>query len=322
MVVLFSVASVSICVCSVLGDWDGGIFHNVEEFNESPPDSVNESYFENSSFYLWKNDQPVLKLNTSELVTNAFSDRIDFLNPSGLVHSPEGGVLYEGHKGIFNKRARALSLFGDVKVETAYSTFESQKIEYLFAQDRLSAEGGVQTRSLFPQTLDRVVVSSESLLSFLKMKETTYYGGAKGSIKKKRVYEEGIDFSSEEITLNLVSGKVDLNREVTVQKQSLWASSSRGEIFLENFNKKLRYLALYDDVKLVEKVSPASNGELLERRAFSEKLEFIASEGKIFLTGSPRVVQRNDIIRGNTITIRENNETVEVEDANTNFQLR
>ena len=47
---------------------------------------------------------------------------------------------------------------------------------------------------------------------------------------------------------------VSLNDKVTLKKQPFMATSHRGEIYLENYNKKLKYFVLNDDVKLEEKV--------------------------------------------------------------------
>ena len=58
------------------------------------------------------------------------------------------------------------------------------------------------------------------------------------------------------------------------------------------------------------------------RRAFSEKLEGLARDNKLILTGYPKVFQLNDIIKGNVITLRGNNEVVEVDDANTHFKIQ
>ena len=67
---------------------------------------------------------------------------------------------------------------------------------------------------------------------------------------------------------------------------------------------------------MVEKGSP------FVRKAYSERLEGYITEEKIILQGSPKVFQRDDVIRGNTITLRRNNESIEVDDANTKFNLR
>jgi lipopolysaccharide export system protein LptA len=104
---------------------------------------------------------------------------------------------------------------------------------------------------------------------------------------------------------------------VSFKKENLEAFANRGEVFLENYNKKLKYYALYDDVKLQENL--VSNGKPMARKAFAEKLEGQMAEKKIILTGLPKVFQERDVIKGNRIIIRENVETVEVDDANTNI---
>jgi len=71
---------------------------------------------------------------------------------------------------------------------------------------------------------------------------------------------------------------------------------------------------LYDDVKVVERVE--TERATFERKAFSEKLEGISSEEMVILTGYPKVYQLDDFIKGNKIILRENNEVVEVDDAN------
>ena len=107
---------------------------------------------------------------------------------------------------------------------------------------------------------------------------------------------------------------------VSIKKENLDGYANRGEVYLENYNKKLKYYALYDDVRLQEKL--VNNGRPLVRKAFAEKLEGLIGEKKIILTGLPKVFQERDVIKGNRIIIRENIETVEVDDANTNLILK
>jgi len=106
---------------------------------------------------------------------------------------------------------------------------------------------------------------------------------------------------------------------VSFKKDNLDAQANRGEVFLENYNKRLKYYALYDDVRLQE--SLINNGNPMTRKAIAEKLEGITGEKKIILTGYPKVFQGRDVIKGNRIIIRENIETVEVDDANSSITL-
>ena len=98
-------------------------------------------------------------------------------------------------------------------------------------------------------------------------------------------------------------------------------SAGNAEIFLENFNKKLKYYALYDDVRLEEKLR-LDSGVYQTRRAFAEKLEAHQGTGKLILTGAPRVEQGSDIIKGYQITLRQAVEMIEVDDSQSSFKLK
>ena len=46
------------------------------------------------------------------------------------------------------------------------------------------------------------------------------------------------------------------------------------------------------------------------------------NERKVVLTGFPKVIQDKDIIKGNKIILRENSESVEIDDANSSMILK
>lgn len=321
---LFILGSGAVVLSSFLGDWDGGIFHRAQDFREDLPNAVEESYFERASFYLQRDDAPMLQLDAQELMIDEVQGRLDAVSPLGVAFSEGRQTKYRARSGTYNREGHHIRLTGDVEIVDGNSTFASGEAHYHFPSQTIRAQRGVTTRSFLPKTRDRVVVRSDYLVSDLRTQRTIYQGKAHGNIVRRRVYEEGIHFSSSEITVDIPGAKVDLLGEVGMRKNTLTATSNRGEIFLENYNKKLKYLALYDSVELVEKIPPppTRGGEALQRLAYSEQLEFIVAEGKIFLTGDPKVIQEDNIIKGNIITLRESNNTVEVEDANSNFQLR
>jgi len=78
---------------------------------------------------------------------------------------------------------------------------------------------------------------------------------------------------------------------------------------------------MYDDIKLEEKLKTRQGGSQV-RRAFAEKLEGFISDGKLVLSGAPRVEQGRDIIKGYQITLRENTEIVEVDDSQSSFRFK
>jgi lipopolysaccharide transport protein LptA len=169
------------------------------------------------------------------------------------------------------------------------------------------------------KTGDQIMVDSNSAIYRPKEQFFEYKGNVNGKILRKRQYEESISFKTDLLTMDVPKSLAEMKGNVSFKKENLEANASRGEVFLENYNKRLKYYALYDDVRLQERL--LQKGKPLMRKAFSEKLEGLISDKKIILTGLPKVFQEKDVIKGNRIIIRENVETVEVDDANTNITL-
>ena len=73
---------------------------------------------------------------------------------------------------------------------------------------------------------------------------------------------------------------------------------------------------------VVQDVIPEDGQPPFKRESFSEKLEGYPSENLVVLLGYPKVNQKQDVIKGNIIILRDNNETIEVDNANSNFRLK
>ena len=128
-------------------------------------------------------------------------------------------------------------------------------------------------------------------------------------------------FAAENVVVNSPESRINLSKSVKLRRNNYYLTAGNAEIFLENFNKKLKYYSLYDDVKLEEKIELHSGGTQT-RRAYAEKLEAHQATGRVVLTGAPRVEQGKDIIKGYQITLRENVELVEVDDSKSSFSLK
>ena len=157
--------------------------------------------------------------------------------------------------------------------------------------------------------------------SYYALGLTDMYGGVTGQIVRRRRYEGRLNFNSNKLSLNRNESKLTLDKDVKIHRNNYHLAAGRGEILLENFNKKLKYYTLYDDVKLIELVK-LSTGEKQTRRAYAEKLEAFQAKGEVILTGAPRVEQGNDVIKGYQIVLRENVELVEIDDSQTSFSLK
>ncbi len=320
ILLVFVLTCLGLAAFSWTGNWDSDEF-SIDAPTTETPDSGYTSFFKKALYFKILKSSPSIHMEASQLSLNSRSRWIYFLDPKGRAFSNDGTPIdYTALKGSLDQGGGRLALEEEVEVNSTDSKITSQRMSYVLGEDLLTSTGDVKSKSFNRENGDTVWMDSDQLISNPKRREAVYSGNVKGRIERSRAYEEGIAFSSDRVSIDLNKQHVELEGEVSMKKQQLTAQSRSGEIFLDNYNKKLKYFALYDDVKLREKVS--ANGERLERKAFAEKLEGIMSEDRIVLTGFPKVLQRGDIIKGNRITLRENNEVVEVEDANTNFKLR
>jgi lipopolysaccharide export system protein LptA len=318
-VLTFLVLSTTLISFSFSGEWDGGVYRQGSMEQERRVNSE-DSYLKSVEYFVLKENKPLFALNSDDLTLNSSKEKSFFINPKGLVYTDGGQkVNYEGLTGVFDQKTETLILVRNVVLKTQDTEAVSNKMIYQAKNDRVHLTGEVKTKTFHAPEGDWIYIDSEEAYFWPQSRRSKYLGQVKGLIKRKKVYEDSMNFESSELYLDMTIHKADLTHDVVIKKQNLTATSRRGEIFLENYNKKLKYFALYDDVKVIEKVM--LDGKFIRRKAFSEKLEGLPSEEKIILTGYPKVYQLSDVIKGNRIVLRENTEVVEVDDANSNFKV-
>jgi lipopolysaccharide export system protein LptA len=318
-VLTFLILSTVLIAFSFTGNWDGGVYRQGAKKQGRRVNSE-DSYLKAVSYFVLKQNKPLFTLNSDELTLNSSKEKSFFINPKGLVFTENGQkVNYEGLSGVFDQKSEVLTLERNVLLTTKDTEAVSNKMVYEAKNDRVHLTGEVKTKTFHAVEGDWIYIDSDEAYFWPQSRRSKYLGQVKGLIKRKRVYEDSMNFESNELYLDMNTHKADLTHDVLVKKQNLTATSRRGEIFLENYNKKLKYFALYDDVKVIEKVM--LDGKFIRRKAFSEKLEGLPSEEKIILTGYPKVYQLSDVIKGNRIVLRENTEVVEVDDANSKFKV-
>jgi lipopolysaccharide export system protein LptA len=290
-------------------------------------DTIDESYFKNVNYYSVDSSKPFLELESTELSISSTDGVVIGFDPVGSIYRYEKGTNKPLEPIYFqSKNARALLkkkeifLENAVEIKMSNTNLNADKVSILSEGEILNAVNHVKTLSSVEKTNDEVEINSNSAIYRPKLGTTEYRGNVDGLVKRKRLYEESLSFKTDLLTFNEPQSLVQMLGNVAFKKENLEAFANRGEVFLENYNKRLKYYALYDDVRLQEKL--VSNGKPLTRKAFSEKLEGNISEKKIILTGLPKVFQERDVIKGNRITIRENIETVEVDDANSNITIK
>ncbi|MDD4972842.1 MAG: LptA/OstA family protein [Bacteriovorax sp.] len=289
-------------------------------------DAVDESFFKNVNYYSVENSRPFLELESIELSISSSDGVVIGFDPIGSIYRYEKEtdkalepVYFQAKNSRALIKKKEIFLENEVEIKMSNTNLRAQKVSILSEGEILYANRDVKTLSTVEKTSDEIMVNSNRATYRPKLQTIEYQGSVNGVIKRKRVYEENISFKTDLLTLNAPKSLVEMKGNVAFKKDNLEAFANRGEVFLENYNKRLKYYALYDDVRLQERL--LNDGKPLVRKAFAEKLEGLISEKKIILTGLPKVFQERDVIKGNRITIRENVETVEVDDANTNITL-
>ena len=282
---------------------------------------VEESILEKMNYFSLDQGRKVVSLSADSLRIVGQRD-LYFTAPDGLLYNENGDkIAYKAREGEFKNKRKELALDGDVKLSSPEGNYSAQNLYYNGSKGFLEARGNVQANVVDKTTNDQLRITSNYMNSWMKEERSLFIGDVKGKLSRKRAYEGSFTFSSEKMELNRLKSLVTLNKNVSLDRNNYHLEAQKAEIFLENYNKKLKYYVLYDDIKLVEELKLPS-GASQTRRAFSEKLEGFMSQGKVVLTGAPSVQQGDDLIKGYQITLRENVELVEVEEAQSSFKLR
>jgi len=298
---------------------DNDKFRNKET---GPDNMASESYFKRADYYLIGEGKSNFHLFSNELIHNQSLKQLILTAPNGVIFSRDGEpIYYSSESGFYDITRNFLHLNEKVVVRSKNATIHSDSLKYDDAKKKASAAGNVFTKTQNYDQFYEVRITSHEMDYFPMSERFDYRGDVDGKIERKRVYESPVFFKSDRMKFKMIDRKAEMNGNVSIKKQGVTAFSRSGEIFLENYNKKLKYFALYDDVIVKELVTPLGKPSF-ERKSYSEKLEGHNSEGKIVLLGYPKVYQKNDVLKGNIIILMENNETIEVDDANTNFKLR
>lgn len=280
------------------------------------------SFFEEVEYFLKNNGKPSLRMFADKSRTHQGKKLTYFFEPVGESYTADGEpVHFKSHQGHLNQVKNYVVLKDDVVIYTDESELKSNQAYYAINSGFFKAEGEVKTKNYSKKTRDKIYIDSDFADSWPTKKIGHYKGNVKGKIIRFLRYEPPVHFSSDELHSDINKSYIELIGNVKLRKQQVRARSLRGEIFLENYNKKLKYYVLYDDVVVKEKVK-LRDKTVFTRKAFGEKLEGITSEDKIILTGYPKVIQQEEVILGNTIILLEGNDVVEVDDANSRVKIK
>lgn len=246
----------------------------------------------------------------------------EFTEPKGVYNYQKKNLTmrYQAVEGIYRKPKELLVLTGNVKVISQEAEYEAARVKYYFKKDLVLGYGGVTFKGMDLKSKDQVEINAETMRANPQIQLSRFKGNVQGTMERKKKYEGKMTFSSQQLQLNGIESLAQLEGDVSLKRQGYVITAGKADIYLENYNKSLKYFVFNDDVKVTEKlVTPEGT---TYRKAFSERLEGFGREEKMILSGAPKVEHGLDVVKGYRITIRENMDLIEVDDAISDVQVK
>lgn len=268
-----------------------------------------------------KDGIPQMSLSAEKM--NSLGDELaEFEAPHGLYNyqKKDQTLRYEAAKGVYKKKKEVLTLEGKVKIISDEAEYVAEKMKYFFKKDLIVATGGVNFKGEDLKSKDQMNITSDSMRANPQIQFSRFIGNVKGKMERKKKYEGAMTFSSGQLEFDGLQSLAHLEGYVTMKRDGYFITSGKADIHMENYNKSLKYFILNDDVKVTETLQTVTGPAT--RKAYAERLEGFGREQRMVLSGAPRVEQGQDVIKGYKITIRENIDLIEVDDAVSDVQVK
>jgi lipopolysaccharide export system protein LptA len=276
---------------------------------------------EDLNYFHLKNGIPQMSLSAIKM--HSLGEEVaEFVEPKGVYNyeQKDKTIKYQANAGTYRKEKELLILVGEVRILSDEAEYLAEKIKYFFKKDLILAEGGVTFKGLDLKTKDQIEIHSDLMEANPEMQFSRFSGKVHGSLQRKKKYEGRMTFESRELQIEGEKSLAHLEGEVMLKRQSYLITAGKADIFLENFNKSLKYFVFNDDVKVTETLQSPKGTTF--RKAYAERLEGFGREQKMVLSGAPKVEHGEDVVKGYRITIRENMDLIEVDDAMSDMQMK
>lgn len=272
------------------------------------------SIVESLDYFYAKDGIPQMSLTAAKLKSEG-EVFAEFDEPRGVYNyqQKKQTIKYVADRAIYKKKKNHLKLISNAKITSDEGIYTADTIDYFINDDLVLGHGNVLFEGDDLKSRDHLVIRSESMKAYPEKKYGLFTTKVNGTFARFKKYEGKLFFWSELLEFKGMDSFVHLEDQVKVIRDNYTVTSGKADIYLENYNKSLKYFFLNDDVKVLEKL--ATPGGVVERRSFSEQLEGFGQEEKMILSGAPRVETGNEVVKGYRITIRQKAELIEVDDA-------
>lgn len=246
----------------------------------------------------------------------------EFETPQGIYNFQQKNktIKYSAESGTYKKKKELLTLHGNVEVNSDEANYSADKIRYYFKKDLLIGAGAVRFEGEDLKSKDHIIIEAETMRANPESQLSKFKGLVRGTMERKKKYEGKLTFKSSEMSLDGAKSLAQLSGDVRMKRDNYDITAGKADMYLENYNKSLKYFVMNDDVKVTEILQTPEGAQT--RRAFAERLEGFGREQKMVLSGAPRVEMNKDVIKGYRITIRENVDLIEVDDAMSDVEVK
>lgn len=275
----------------------------------------------NLDYFHLKGGIPQMSLSADKMRSQG-EEFAEFDIPKGVYNfqKKDKTIVYDAVKGTYKKAKDVLILEGEVHIESDEAKYSADKVKYFLKKDLIIGNGNIVFEGEDLKSRDYVHVTADTMRAQPEAKISTFKSNVKGQMQRKKKYEGKLTFSSDILKMDGNKSLAELQENVHLHRDTYDITAGKADIYLENYNKSLKYFILNDDVKVTEKLETPQGVQV--RKSFSERLEGFGREQKMVLSGAPRVEMDKDVVKGYRITIRENTELIEVDDAMSDVQVK
>ena len=159
-----------------------------------------ESFLKDISLYILKEMKPSINLKARELVIDHHKEMIYIFSPKGIGRTNSGeAVNYLADQGRFNQKKEHLLLEGNAQLKRVGVSVNADNIEYFIKGGKVNARKSVRSRMYNALTKDKISIDGDTLQMDVNKGDYIFEGNVKGVIKKRRRYEQSIDFTTKKL---------------------------------------------------------------------------------------------------------------------------
>ena len=288
-----------------------------QQRNINEKDAKRVSIFGNSFVGSFKPNSKNVNIFSEKLIDDPNSNEIYLLKPNGVV-GDFNKLEFQGDEGRVVKATNVLLLKKNIFIQKNGARIWSDQMQLDYVKNNITAEENV--RSIFVHEGREVKVASARFDASEAKQEVRYIGSVVGDITENGQKSEDIHFKSDLLIFNDHLKTMSLRGNTYLRRGKSEINSIFGNIWLDSLSKGVKYFSMNDDVEMQDEYTN-SNGKLVKRFSFSEKLEGFSKDNMIILSGFPQVKQEGDIIKGNEMIIREDQEVIEIINTNSQFEF-